>query len=152
MITYTIRIPKLKLFGYHGCYENERKEGQEFEIDIEIFTKLTKKTTDSHKFLLENFDSLDNTIDYSAIVDVATEVFKAKKCNLLETLAYRISAVPFLLTRQFAHMEVPVIEIDSVKVKIRKRNPIGMPVPYVELEVINNSDKGTWEDLGVNPR
>ena len=37
--TYTIKIPKLKLFGYHGCYDKEKNEGQEFEIDVKVVFK-----------------------------------------------------------------------------------------------------------------
>ena len=34
--TFIITIPKLKLFGYHGCYDKEKEEGQEFEINMRI--------------------------------------------------------------------------------------------------------------------
>ena len=36
MNTCAIRIPKLRLFGYHGCYDIEKTERQEFVIDMEV--------------------------------------------------------------------------------------------------------------------
>ena len=33
---YTIIIPEIKIFAYHGCYEQEKRDGQEFEINMNI--------------------------------------------------------------------------------------------------------------------
>ena len=73
MNTYTIRIPKLKLFGYHGCYEKEKKEGQEFEIDIEI----------NFKDENQGWRKLGDTIDYSDLYSIIKASFIIKnKFNL----------------------------------------------------------------------
>ena len=36
---YTIKKPQIKLFGYHGCYDKEKKEGQHFEINVKLILR-----------------------------------------------------------------------------------------------------------------
>ena len=126
---YTIVIPKLKLFGYHGCYKKEKKDGQEFEINMEICIE-----ADPIREYDAESDTLKNTIDYSKIENKIKQVFSDKKFNLLETLAVHISNIPYeLATKKISK------SIFSVEVIIRKKNPIGMSVPYVELKYIKLS-------------
>lgn len=135
---YTIVIPKLKIFGYHGCYEKEKKDGQEFEIDMQISID-----SDPTREYDSNSDSLSNTIDYAEIEARIKKLFNNKKFNLLETLAVNISNIPYeLATKKIAK------SIFSVEVIIRKKNPIGMSVPYVELRYIKMShdSQGLYDD------
>ena len=69
----------MMLFGHHGVYENEQKNGQNFEISV------------SCKFKKHNCeDSIEETIDYSSVMDTVSGVFHEKSYNLMETLAEAI--------------------------------------------------------------
>lgn len=70
-----IKIKKLKLFGYHGVTEEEKKNGQDFMINMELRVKYEN-----------NIDSIENTVDYVHIINKTTNVFNRKKYNLLESL------------------------------------------------------------------
>ena len=119
---YTIKIPQIKLFGYHGCYDKEKKEGQEFEIDIEI---VFKKNTIYDDWRLENNN------DYAKIVSAVQLIFEQNRCDMLEELATNIGNKLF---------RFDWIDAEEVKVNIKKFDPEGMNVPYVEVGFIANHD------------
>ena len=126
---YTIVIPRLKLFGYHGCYEKEKKDGQEFEVTMEVCIE----SNPISEYDID-LDRLEATIDYAKIENRIKKVFNDKKFNLLETLAVHISNIPYeLATKKVSK------SIFSVEVVIRKKAPIGMSAPYVELKYIKMS-------------
>ena len=137
---FIIKIPKLKLFGYHGCYDEEKKKGQEFEVEIEI----TIVPIEASKMFSENsVDSSEptleqDTIDYVEIENQIKRLFNTERCDLLERLAARISTIPYGLAESGSKLEK---EIYSVSVIIRKNNPIGMSVPYVQVKYINYNDE-----------
>ena len=132
--TYTIRIPKLKLFGYHGCYDEEKEKGQEFEIEVEI----TITPSDIDRLWDEHINplKLEDMIDYSEVENKIKHTFNIRRYDLLEQLAAEISAAPYgvAIGRQIHS------EITSVSVTIRKNNPMGMSVPYIELKYINYNE------------
>ena len=117
--TYTVKIPQIKLFGYHGCYDKEKKEGQEFEINIEV---VFKRTIGSYSLVLHQ-----NIFDYTKIVSAVKQVFEQKRCDMLEELTRNIGRVLFDLYYSKS------TEAESVKVNIKKFNPEGMNIPYVEV-------------------
>ena len=54
--TYIVKIPKVKLFGYHGCYNKEKKEGQQFEISIKVvFLRNNFPLTNFYMFVLKKY-------------------------------------------------------------------------------------------------
>ena len=124
--TYAIKIPQIRLFGYHGCYDEEKEKGQEFEIEVEII--VVKDT------FFKEFNSLDDTIDYSKVESEIKRRFNIKRYDLLEQLASELATIPYDLDSGLNR------EIASVSVKIRKNNPIGMSIPYVELKCIKTSE------------
>ena len=75
-MNFEYNINGLRLFGYHGVYENEKKDGQYFLIDIK-FTKEYKFNTID--------DDVSNVIDYISICDEVNKIF-IKRCKLMETL------------------------------------------------------------------
>ena len=67
-------------FGYHGVFESERLNGQEFIVDVEMSADF------------ENLnDDLNQTIDYSKIIDLVSGEIVSNPVNLIETLAERIA-------------------------------------------------------------
>ena len=68
-------------FGFHGVLDSERKEGQNFIVDVELKANLAN---------LE--DKLENTIDYSALAIKVKNEIESPAVNLIETLAERIAS------------------------------------------------------------
>jgi dihydroneopterin aldolase len=57
----SIRINGIKGFGYHGVFPEETKNGQEFQVDVELILDLEKASKS---------DDLADTVDYGAICDL----------------------------------------------------------------------------------
>jgi len=77
---YVYNINNFKLFGYHGIYDTEKKNGQYFLINLEYIIDYNNKDLN---------DSISEVIDYEILCDDIKEVFK-KRCNLIETLILNI--------------------------------------------------------------
>ena len=112
-----IKLNRIKLFGYHGLYEIEKEEGQEFIIstNIELMNRSNYK------------DDIDNTTDYVDIIDKIKNVFNASRYNLMETLLIDIS-------NRIMEDE----EIKSVIISIKKTSPpTNVDLDSVEIEYRN---------------
>ena len=124
----TIRIPSIKIYGYHGCYQQEKSKGQEFDISIKILLSRHKS--------LRGSDNLKTTIDYAEIVDVVRKEFNLNNYNLLEELAIKTS---YSINSYYEKKNINGnLILDNICIRIRKFNPIGMNVPYVEVEYNSN--------------
>ncbi len=77
----TIEVNGLKLQGYHGVYDQERRVGNIFVIDIHL-------TLDIDSRILAK-DEISSTISYADIVGIAKEQM-AIPSALLEHVAWRI--------------------------------------------------------------
>jgi len=69
-------------FGYHGVFDHEAKNGQDFFVDLEIHLDLSKASVS---------DDLQDTIDYGALADVVVEEITGERVQLIERLAGRIA-------------------------------------------------------------
>lgn len=69
-------------FGYHGVFEHEAKNGQDFFVDVEISLDLSKASAT---------DNLADTIDYGALTDLVVEEITGERVQLIERLAGRIA-------------------------------------------------------------
>ena len=129
---FIIKIPKLKLFGYHGCYDEEKEKGQEFEVEMEI----TITPRDPGNFNMGVAD-LNDTFDYVRLEREIKKIFNKTRYDILEGLACEISIIPYFITPIESNL---YSQIYSVSVIIRKNNPIGMSVPYVEIKYVKYHD------------
>jgi len=69
-------------FGYHGLFEQERMEGQDFFVDLELKLDLTPASLS---------DSIEDTVNYAEITDLVVEEITKDPVNLIEKLAARIA-------------------------------------------------------------
>ncbi len=95
-------IEDIKLFGYHGVYEEEKLNGQYFYI------KLSYSVNDSDVFMN---DTIEDVVDYISIKNVIKEVFESNRYNLLETLIKNISVS---IKDNFS-------EVSNIKISISKK-------------------------------
>jgi dihydroneopterin aldolase len=78
-----ILLHGIQFYGYHGVYEEERRLGQRFLVDVELRLDLAG---------IEARDDVAETVDYSQVQAVVLEIGTQERFRLLETLATRIAA------------------------------------------------------------
>lgn len=77
-----LAVRGIEVFGHHGVFEHERRDGQTFVIDLELGVD-TRAAAAS--------DDLVDTVDYGSLVaDVATAVGN-DPVDLIETVAQRVA-------------------------------------------------------------
>lgn len=69
-------------FGYHGLFEHERKDGQDFFVDLALSVDLTAAS---------QTDAIEDTVNYAEITDLVVEEITSNPVNLIEKLAGRIA-------------------------------------------------------------
>ncbi len=79
-----IEVRGLRLRGRHGVFEHERRDGQEFVVDVALATDTAAAASS---------DDLADTVDYGELAGRIAAVVGGEPVNLLETLAERIAAV-----------------------------------------------------------
>jgi 7,8-dihydroneopterin aldolase/epimerase/oxygenase len=99
---FTIELNSIRFFAEHGMYEEEKRVGNEFEVDVSIACKSPRKI----------ITSIEQTVNYAEVYGILQEEFAQRKF-LLETVAMKVADK---LKHQFP-------EIESVKISIRKLNP-----------------------------
>ena len=82
MSTDAISLIGIVVYGYHGARPEERSLGQRFVVDIDLDLDLTEPSTS---------DELSDTVNYSEVYQVVTDVLHGPSVNLLETLAGNIA-------------------------------------------------------------
>jgi dihydroneopterin aldolase len=69
-------------FGYHGLFEHERKDGQDFFVDLTLSVDLKPASLS---------DAIEDTVNYAEITDLVVEEITTNPVNLIEKLAARIA-------------------------------------------------------------
>ena len=112
-----IILKGMRFFGYHGALDEEKRLGQQFEVDMELFLDLQPagKT-----------DRLDLSVSYASVFATVAEVMTGKSQDLLESVAETIA--------QNVLQSYAVVE--GVKVTVKKP---GAPIPgsfaYMAVEI-----------------
>jgi len=78
-----ISLLGLRVFGYHGVRDEERRDGQEFIIDAVVSLDAGAAAA---------ADELALTVDYAALADRLVALASAPPVRLIETLAERLAA------------------------------------------------------------
>jgi dihydroneopterin aldolase len=111
-----IRLNNMNFYGYHGIYDFEKEQGTNFEIDLELFTPLTKSSKS---------DNIEDTINYEDVYEQVKKAFGSKSYFLLEKLADSISRSIF-----------EEYKIDKLIIRVRKINaPLDGKLDSVEIEL-----------------
>lgn len=104
----TVRLKNMLFHAHHGYWDEERRVGQRFEVDIELFLDVKKAAMSDH---------IRDTIDLYKVYQAVERVVVKKQFKLVETLS---EAIATELLKKF-----PITE---VKVGVRKPNS---PVPGI---------------------
>jgi len=77
-----ISLTGLRAFAHHGVFEHERRDGQQFIIDVTVFLDTAAAGA---------ADDLDKTIHYGVLAEEVVAVVEANPVDLIETVAQRIA-------------------------------------------------------------
>ncbi len=118
------KINNIKIFAYHGVYEKEKNNGQNFIVNIEYIPNYIIDE-DFISFVNIKEDDIEGVINYVDVVKELEECFNMYRFNLLESLG------SFLIK----HM-TNVFEFKYLKIVIRKdfNKSIKINADSVELE------------------
>jgi dihydroneopterin aldolase len=115
-----LTLKGLKFKGYHGYYEEERQQGNDFEVDLTFYAHLQRAA---------HSDNLQDTIDYQKVLQIVDSIMGGPSVQLIETLANKIGNELF---RTF-----PLAE--KLDIAVRKLNPpLNIRADYAEIEM-------TWQ-------
>lgn len=117
-----IELRGLKVHGNHGVFEHERRNGQDFYVDIVVWADLRTAAAS---------DDLADTVDYSGLAELARSIVAGEPSNLIEQVAGRIAdaamddekvlAVEVTLHKPQAPIEAEFTDVAVVARRSRKR-------------------------------
>ncbi|HEX7661063.1 MAG TPA: dihydroneopterin aldolase [Pseudonocardiaceae bacterium] len=81
-MTDRITLTGLRVRGRHGVFDQERRDGQDFLVDLTVWIDLDRAAAS---------DDLADTLDYAGLAARAAEIVAGPPCALIETVATRIA-------------------------------------------------------------
>ncbi len=112
-----IRLSGLRVRGHHGVLPAERRDGQDFVVDVALELDLRPAAAS---------DDLAATVDYGALAERLAAVVAGEPVDLLETLAGRLADVC---------LQSPLVR--SAEVTVHKpQAPIGVRFGDVSVTVV----------------
>ena len=97
----SIRLEKLRFYGFHGVLPEEQRLGQTFMVSLEIYLDLEAAGKS---------DDLEQTLDYGKIAYLTQTLIEGKPVKLLEHLATQITDTLF---RKYSPIQEISISIDK---------------------------------------
>ena len=117
-----ILIKGLELFAHHGVHESEQQHGQVFLLDLHISANM-RPACES--------DDLNDTVNYSRVIDCAAAAFCAEAHQLIERAAW--------LTADALMRAFPAIE--HLKLRVHKPDaPVKQIVSDIIFEIERNRE------------
>lgn len=77
-----IELRGLRIRGHHGVHENERRDGQNFVVDVTVWIDLDRAAAT---------DDLADTLDYGALAQRAADIVSGPPKNLIEAVAAAVA-------------------------------------------------------------
>ncbi|WP_299556557.1 dihydroneopterin aldolase [uncultured Mycolicibacterium sp.] len=77
-----IELRGLRVRGRHGVFEHERRDGQDFVVDLTVWADLAAAAAS---------DDLADTLDYGRLAQRAADIVAGPPRNLIETVAAEIA-------------------------------------------------------------
>lgn len=98
--------------GHHGVFAEERRDGQEFIVDVNVHLQSRAAATT---------DALVDTVNYATVAQVVHELIIGEPVDLIETLA--------------EHIATKILELGGVvKVEVTVHKPQApIPVPFTDV-------------------
>jgi dihydroneopterin aldolase len=77
-----ITLTGLRVFGRHGVYDDERRDGQHFVVDTTLYVSTAAAAAS---------DDVTDTVHYGEVAERIADIVGGEPVKLLETLAQRIA-------------------------------------------------------------
>lgn len=116
----TVTLTGVSARGYHGVFDHERREGQDFVVDLVLQVRRPDLR-----------DDLATTVDYGALAASVVAQVERDPVDLIETLAIRIAD---------EIVEHPFVEEATVTVH-KPAAPIAVPFGDVAVTVTRGGDR-----------
>jgi len=81
-VTDRITLTGLRVRGHHGVYPEERRDGQDFLVDIVVWLDLSAAAAT---------DDLARTLHYGQLAETAATIVAGEPCDLIEAVAGRVA-------------------------------------------------------------
>ena len=111
-MTDRITLTGLRVRGHHGVFEHEKRDGQDFVVDITLWIDLAKAAAT---------DDLRHTVHYGELAERAAAVISGPPRDLIETVAAEI-----------ADAEMGDARVHAVEVTVHKPSA---PIPLTFADV-----------------
>jgi dihydroneopterin aldolase len=111
-----IAITGIRAFGYHGVYADEKRDGQEFVVDVRLHLPLRRAA---------ETDDVAATVHYGELAERIAAIVSGDPVDLLETLAERIADTV---------LESDLVQMVAVTVH-KPSAPIAVPFADVSVTV-----------------
>ncbi len=98
-----VALRGMEFYARHGYYEEERKIGNKYTVDIFLTLDMTSAVED---------DKLEGTVNYERVYEIIAEVMSVD-ASLLEHLAGKV------ISKIKSNFQI----VDTVKVSVSKHNP-----------------------------
>jgi dihydroneopterin aldolase len=128
--TDRIELRGLKVRGNHGVYDFERRDGQDFVVDVTVWMDLSAAAAS---------DDLTDTLDYGALAQRVAGIVGGEPCNLIEAVSGRVAdevmtdarvqAVEVVLHKPQAPIPLEFADVAVVARRSRPPAPQGRVIP-----------------------
>lgn len=153
-----IRIKNLKLFAYHGVYEQEKERGQDFCVSAVLYTDMDRSGES---------DDIADAVDYGAACIFIAEFMRENRFDLLEAVAKHMAEAVLLEFPAVRKIELEVekpdapipLRFDSVSVRIERGwhkvyialgSNMGDRLSYLERAVVNLREDSRFRNIRVS--
>lgn len=126
-----IRLTGVRARGFHGVLAHERRDGQDFVVDVAMSVDLSRAGAS---------DDLRHTVHYGEVAAEVVAIVEGRPHDLIESLAEQIAVA--VLAR-------PLVEAAEVTVH-KPQAPVGVPFGDVEVVVRRTKDVPVVIALGAN--
>lgn len=121
-----IELRGLTVRGNHGVYDHERRDGQDFVVDLTVWLDLTAAAAS---------DDLADTLDYGGLAQRAADIVAGPPHQLIETVAAaiaddvmgdeRVQAVEVVVHKPSAPIPLAFADVAVVARRSRRGGPGG---------------------------
>lgn len=117
-----IIIKGLRLFAHHGVNPEEKEQGQDFILDIELSVNMNRACSS---------DDVNDTVSYAKVVKTVRRVFTAQKYDLIEKCAD--------VTAKAIFEEYPAVFAVDLTLK-KPQAPVNADFDYMAVQITRNRD------------
>ena len=117
----TITLTGLRASAFHGVFEEERRDGQVFVVDVVVHLDLAAAAAS---------DDLEQTIHYGVLAEEVVAAVESNPVDLIETVAERVAQV--VLAHRAAQLVVVTVHKPSA--------PITVPFADVSVTIVRGRE------------